>query len=259
MVYHEKAYVRHYKRNDNKNNRVIKSVEVRGLKNTTKFKDKEPVIILTEKDFKEIADELNQMQEKNNELTKELNNIDNNKNHETTQLYNKLFDLMEMVNNRNELIINANDNLNYMLDAIIKELQKEYINLIEANNKEIKARLNTFIKSIVDNAKTNQKQQSKLIAGEINNIESEIKEANQQLNNMSILQFIRKRKDININLDLKELKDVSEDSINFNDLDVNLAISNIFSNPDFNKLDHVAIKENSKKEFNFKDLYIKLE
>ena len=259
MVYHEKAYVRHYKRNDNKNNRVIKSVEVRGLKNTTKFKDKEPVIILTEKDFKEIADELNQMQEKNNELTKELNNIDNNKNHETTQLYNKLFDLMEMVNNRNELIINANDNLNYMLDTIIKELQKEYINLIEANNKEIKARLNTFIKSIVDNAKTNQKQQSKLIAGEINNIESEIKEANQQLNNMSILQFIRKRKDININLDLKELKDVSEDSINFNDLDINLAISNIFSNPDFNKLDHVAIKENSKKEFNFKDLYIKLE
>ena len=164
-----------------------------------------------------------------------------------------------MVNNRNELIINANDNLNYMLDTIIKELQKEYINLIEANNKEIKARLNTFIKSIVDNAKTNQKQQSKLIAGEINNIESEIKEANQQLNNMSILQFIRKRKDININLDLKELKDVSEDSINFNDLDINLAISNIFSNPDFNKLDHVAIKENSKKEFNFKDLYIKLE
>ena len=259
MVYHEKAYVRHYKRNDNKNNRVIKSVEVRGLKNTTKFKDKEPVIILTEKDFKEIADELNQMQEKNNELTKELNNIDNNKNHETTQLYNKLFDLMEMVNNRNELIINANDNLNYMLDTIIKELQKEYINLIEANNKEIKARLNTFIKSIVDNAKTNQKQQSKLIAGEINNIESEIKEANQQLNNMSILQFIRKRKDININLDLKELKDVSEDSINFNDLDINLAISNIFSNPDFNKLDHVAIKKKKKKEFNFKDLYIKLE
>lgn len=256
MVYNETAYIRRYEKTIKKTNRVIESVEVRGLKKTSKFKDKENVIIITSEDFNKLNQELEELKETNNKLMQDFNNTPS---HETSQLYNKLFDLMEVVNNRNELLINANDNLNYMLDSFIKELQKEYINLIEDNNKEIKARLETFIKSIVNNANDNQKQQKNLINSEVSKIENEITEANQQLNNMSILQFIRKRKQININLDMETLKDVSSNDINYNDLNFNLAIENILTNPDFNKLDHARIKENSKKEINFKDLYIKLD
>lgn len=259
MVYNETAYIRRYKKTVKKTNKTIESVEVRGIKKSSKFKDNQEVIILTKEDFNTLNNELETLKENNNKLIQELNANDVNINHETTQLYDKLFNLMEVVNNRNELLINANDSLNYMLDTFINELQSEYINLIEANNKEIKARLEIFIKSIVNNANDTQKQQTSLINSEIDNINNELKEANKQLNNMSILQFIRKRKQININIDMDNLKDVPSHNINYNDLNYNIAIDNIFSVPNFNNMDHARIKENSKNEINFKDLYIKLD
>lgn len=259
MVYNETAYIRRYKKTVKKTNRIIESVEVRGLNKKSKFKDKQDIIILTVEDFNNLNNELETLKANNNNLMQELNNNEYRPNHETSQLYNKLFDLMEVVNNRNELLINANDNLNIMVDAIIKELQGQYINLIDAHNKENKRELETLIKSIVNNANTSQERQKNLINNEIDNIELELKEANQQLNNMSILQFIRKRKQININVDLSNLKDVPSKLINDNDLNNKIAIDNILSIPNFNNVNHGNIKENAKKEINFNDLYIKLD
>ena len=259
MVHYEKAYIRHYKRNDNKNNRVIKSVEVRGIKNNTKFKDKQEIIIISNNDFNQLNNEIKELKETNNNLMQELTNKDHTTNHDNILLYNKLLELMEIINNRNELLLNANDSLNIMIDAIINDMENEYNNIINANNKEIKQRLETFIKSIVNNANDSQKQQNNLIASEINIIENELKEANKQLNNMSILDFIRKRKQININLDLSKLKEMPTEAINYNDLNFNIASDNILIWPDVKKLDHKKIKENSKKAINFNDLYIKLD
>ena len=259
MVHTEKAYIRHYKRNDKKNNRIIKTVEVRGLKNNTKFKDKQEIIIISKQDFDNLNNDLNKLRETNNKIMSELSNKDYNTKHENTILYNKLFELMEIVNNRNELLLSANDNINLMIDNIINELQHEHINLIQDNNKEIKARLETFITSLIDKANTHQKQQNNKIFTEVKNIENEIKEANTQLNNMSLLDFIRKRKQININLDLDKLKSVSNDTINYSELDINVVSDKLFKNPDFYKLDHVKLKENSKNKISFHELYIKLE
>ena len=259
MVYNETAYIRRYKKTVKKTNRIIESVEVRGLNKKSKFKDKQDVIILSVDDFNSLNNELETLKANNNKLMQQLNNNEYKPTHETSQLYNKLFDLMEVVNNRNELLINANDNLNIMFDVIIKELQDQYINLINANIKENKRELETLIKTIVNNANTSQERQKNLINNEIENIELELKEANQQLNNMSILQFIRKRKQININVDLSNLKDVPSKLINDNDLNNKIAIDNILTIPNFNNVDHGNIKENAKKEINFNDLYIKLD
>lgn len=259
MVYHEKAYIRHYKRNDNKNNRIIKSVEVRGIKNNTRFKDKENIILISETEFNNLNNEIKELKETNNNLINELNNTDNIKSHDNLKLYNKLLDLMEIINNRNELLLNANDNLNNILDAIIKDIETEFNNIIDANNTEIKKRIETFIKSVVNKANETQTNNNNLIASEIKELENELTEANTQLNNMSILEFIRKRKQINIKLDFDKLKDAPTDAINYNDLNVNVASNEIFINPDFKKLDHVKIKENGKKAINFNDLYIKLD
>lgn len=259
MVYNETAYIRRYKKTVKKTNRIIESVEVRGLNKKSKFKDKQDIIILSVDDFNNLNNELETLKANNNKLMQQLNNNEYKPTHETSQLYNKLFDLMEIVNNRNELLINANDNLNIMFDVIIKELQDQYINLINANIKENKKELETLIKTIVNNANTSQERQKNLINNEINIIEMELKEANQQLNNMSILQFIRKRKQININVDLSNLKDVPSKLINDNDLNNKIAIDNILSIPNFNRVDPGNIKENAKKEINFNDLYIKLD
>ena len=259
MVYSETAYIRRYKKTVKKTNRVIESVEVRGLNKKSKFKDKQEIVILSVEDYNSLNNELETLKANNNNLMQELNNNEYRPTHETSQLYNKLFDLMEVVNNRNELLINANDNLNIMIDVIIKELQGQYINLINANNKENKRELETLIKSIVNNANTSQERQRNLINSEIDNIENELKEANKQLNNMSILQFIRKRKQININIDLSNLRDVPSKLINENDLNNKIAIDNILTIPNFNIVDPGNIKENAKKEINFNDLYIKLD
>lgn len=256
MVYYEKAYIRHYKRNDNKNNRILKSVEVRGLKTTTKFKDKEPIIIISEKEFNKLNNDLNQMQDTNKELTSELNNMDNNKSHETKQLYIKLLDLMEIVNNRNELLLNANDNLNYMLDAIIQEIENEFNIIIDANHKEIKEHLETFIKSVVNKANETQTRQNNLIIKECENLETQIKDINNELNKLSLFDLIRHRKQFNIKLDLSNLKNAPSDAINYNDLNINLASEKILTPPDFKKLDHVKIKKSCKHDINFNDLYI---
>lgn len=260
MVYHEKAYIRHYKRNDNKNNRIIKSVEVRGIKNNTKFKDKENIILISETEFNNLNKEIKELKETNNNLINELNNTDNIKSHDNLKLYNKLLELMEIINNRNELLLNVNDNLNNVIDAIINDIETEYNIIIDANNKEIKTRLETFIKSVINKANETQTNNNNLIASEIKELENNLKEANKQLNNMSIFEFLRKRKQINIKLDFDKLKDTPKDnSINYNDLNLNVASNEIFINPDFKKLDHVKIKENNKKEINFNDLYIKID
>lgn len=255
MVYHEKAYIRHYTRNDKKNNRIIKSVEVRGLKNTTKFKDNEKIIIISENDFNNLTNELNQMQTTNKELTNELNNMDYNKSHQTNQLYNKLLDLMETINNRNELLLNANDNLNYMLDAIIKDIENEFNIIIDANHKEIKDKLETFLKSVIDKANETQTSQSNKI---INECENQIKDINDNLNNMSFIDLLRHRKHFNFNIDADKLKDINT-PINSNELNYNIASDNILIKPDLKKLDHVKIKENARHDINFNDMYIKLD
>ena len=256
MVYSETAYIRRYKKTVKKTNRIIESVEVRGLNKKSKFKDKQDIIILSVEDFNSLNNELETLKANNEKLINDLNNNEYKPAHETSQLYDKLFDLMEVINNRNELLINANDNLNIMIDVIINELQDQYINLINANVKENKQALETLIKSIVNNANAGNEWQRDLINKELDNIENELSEANQQLNNMSILQFIRKRKQININIDLSNLRDVSKDLINESDL---IAIDNIFTIPDFNNVNPVSIKENAKKRINFNSLYIKLD
>ena len=162
---------------------------------------------------------------------------------------------MEMINNRNELLLNANDNLNYVIDNIIKELRQQFINLINDNSKENKKNLETFLKSVFDNANDNQI----LLKNEVSRIEQELNEANEQINNLSWWQLLRKRKQININIDLSNLKELQGNLINYNGLDINIASDKILTEPNFNNLDFMEIKGNAKNKIDFQKLYINLE
>lgn len=259
MVYHETAYIRHYTRNNKKENRKIKTVEVRGIKASSNFKDNEKIILISQKEFNQMQEsheqELNKLKQENNELKEQLNNNEYGQNHETNQLYIKLIALMEMINNRNELLLNANDNLNNTIDLIIKDISSQYNNLINDNNKEIKKNLETFLKSVFDNANDNQN----LLKKEISRIETELNEANEQLNNLSFFDLLRKRKEININIDLSNLKTLQSNLINYNELNLNVASNNIIVKPDFNELDLIGVKENNKNKIDFQQLYINLD
>ena len=266
MVYYEIGCIRHYERNNKKEKRKIKTVEIRGIKPTTKFKDKQEIIIIDKQELNtmqekhkyelnQIQQELNEAKQEINKLTNQLNNLENKNNHETNQLNNKIISLLEMINNRNQLIINANDNLNYIIDNIINELNEQYGILIKDNSQIIKKNLETFLKSMFDNANGN----NIILSNEIKRIEKEINEANEQLNNLSLWQIIRKRKQININIDLNNLKALETNLINYDSLNINYAIDNIINEPNLNQLDIKEIKGNAKNKINFNDFYIKLD
>ena len=252
MVYYEIGYIRHYERNNKKEKRKIKTVEIRGIKPTTKFKDKQEIIIIDKQELNTMQEkhkyELNQIQQDLNEAKQEINKL-------TNQLNNKIISLLEMINNRNQLIINANDNLNYIIDNIINELNEQYGILIKDNSQIIKKNLETFLKSMFDNANGN----NIILSNEIKRIEKEINEANEQLNNLSLWQIIRKRKQININIDLNNLKALETNLINYDSLNINYAIDNIINEPNLNQLDIKEIKGNAKNKINFNDFYIKLD
>lgn len=259
MVHHEKAYIRHYKRKDNKNNRILKSVEVRGLKTNTKFKDKEKIIILSEKDFINLNNELEEMQKTNNDLLEEQTNQDNKISHDNILLYNKLFYLMEIINNRNELLIKTNNELNNIIDVIIKAIEKEYNIIIDKNNEIIKDNIKTDLKAIVNICNIKQTQKNIIINNEIEKIQNELLKVNGQINNMSLLEFLRVRKKFNFNIDFSRLKEINKN----NNMDLqkilNLDLDNLILNPDFKNIDYVNIKEISKNQININDLYIKLD
>ena len=216
MVYYEQGYIRHYERNNKKEKRKIKTVEVRGIKTNSKFKDNEQIILISRNEF-------NQMQE--------------NQQQEINKLQNEINQLQE-----------TNKELT-------KELRQQFINLINDNGKENKKNLETFLKSVFDNANDNQI----LLKNEVSRIEQELNEANEQINNLSWWQLLRKRKQININIDLSNLKELQGNLINYNGLDINIASDKILTEPNFNNLDFMEIKGNAKNKIDFQKLYINLE
>ena len=240
MVYYESAYIRRYKKQSNYTNkdnkkikREIETVETRGLKKTSKFKDKQEIIIISKQDFNTLQSQINELQETNNKLMNTINNNDLSNNNNKMEL--KLIELLETINNRNELLLNANEQFNNIIDVIINELQKEYIKLINEVNKENKKKLDLLINEI-------QTEQTNLINKHIG---QELKEINKGFNNIGFIELYRKRKKININLDLKPLQ---ENNIN---LDPDFLLT-----PNFNNINTMKIKENAKNNIDFNKLYI---
>lgn len=240
MVYYEIAYIRRYQKQasyKNKNNETIKrdieTVEARGIKKTSKFKDNQEIILIDKKEFETMQRQLKELQETNNKLlASDLNQMQSNNN----KMELKLIELMEVVNNRNELLFNVNEQFNNIVDAVIKELNQAYINLMIDVNKENKKQLELYINDLLDNSHNEF----------INNVNSELDNINNEFNNIGFLELFRKRNKINIKLDcLDQVNNIGVGSID-----------NFFITPNFNNIDVGKIKDNAKNSIDFSRLYI---
>lgn len=254
-MYYEQAFIKRYKKQSkykNKNNEIIKKeieqVTTKGIKKSSKFKDNQAIIIMDLKEFQNLENELNNLREQNNKLNNELNNnLNNVLNNKDNKSQNKLIELLEIINNRNELLINANEQFNLIIDNIINELTSQFINLIQEQNQENKKQLELLINNANGIYETNN-----II--NVNAINKELELINNEFNNIGFFKLYRKRKDINIKLDclekIQEQKNIFKDLENINFmLDPNL----------INGLNIGAIKENAKNNINFLDLYIKFD
>lgn len=247
-MYYETANIKRYIKNtqyktkDNETRkRTIETISVKGLKKSSKFKDNEPIIIINENDFNNMQTELKQLREQNQKL---INNIQTETKPETTETTSniKLLELYEQINNKNELLFNANNNYNNVLDLIINELSKEYNNLIMETSKANKKALELFLKDL-------EIKNNELINNAVNDINRQLTEINKEFNNIGFISLYRKRKQININLDLKPLE-------NNNIFGSGIAINNLIMDPNFNNIDIGNIKEIARNELNFNDFYI---
>lgn len=257
-MYYEQAYIRRYKKETtykNKNNepvkRTIETVEARGIKKTSKFKDKQEIILISKNDFQEMQSQIKQLQETNNKLLNTINNADFSQTPNNNKMELKLIELMEIVNNRNELLLNTNEQFNKVIDAIINELKQEFNRIItDANNKNIK-QMEIILNNILDNAQT---EQNKLINNTINGINNELEQVSNELKQMSFIKLYRQRKKINISIDLDNLKQLP-DVNNFNVGSINE--NNFFVSPNFDDINISRIKDNAKNNIDFNELYIK--
>lgn len=245
MVYYELAYIKRYKKQSkykNKDNKIIKreieTVQTKGLKKTSKFKDNQEIVIIDKKEFQEMEQQLKELHETNNKLlTNDLNQMQTNNN----KMEFKLIELMEIVNNRNELLFNANEQFNNIIDAIIKELSQEYNNLMLDVNKKNKKALELYLNDLLNNSNKEL----------INNINLELDNINNEFNNIGFLELFRKRKKINIKLEcLEQLPE------NNNIVVSGGSIENIFNTPNFFNIDVSRIKANAKNNIDFSKLYI---
>lgn len=245
-MYYETANIKRYIKNtqyttkDNeKRKRTIETVTIKGLKKSSKFKDNEPIIIINENDFNQMQTELKQLREQNNEL---INNIQTENEPEKATSNIKLLELYEQINNKNELLFNASNNYNNVIDLIIKELNKEYKALINKSFEDNKKALDLYLKEL-------EQKNKELINNVIEDINKDLTSFNNEFNNIGFISLYKKRHDININLNLDRLE-------NFNFLGSGFGSDNIFSLPDVNIIDVENVKNVARNELDFKEFYI---
>ncbi|MGN1362923.1 MAG: coiled-coil domain-containing protein [Methanobrevibacter sp.] len=204
-------------------------LKLKDLANKSEEKDLE--INNLKEDISNLTEKINKLENENKDLYSKLDNknqeIDNlktkidNLNFEVQEEYlpqkasqnEELYKLQNKVNERNELLFEVTDNINQTMEDAILDTVEETNNLINANNKTTRAKINNAV------SKTEREvtERNRAVASNINNMVDEI---NEELRNISFWKLLFNRKDIDIKIPTSDLnkqvkidmpKDIVED------------------------------------------------
>ena len=109
-----------------------------------------------------------------------------------------LFELQEKVNQRNQMLFVANDNINQTIEDVILDTVNETSSKVASDNAESKNKLNT----VVNKSENVITERNRAIA---NNINSTVEQINDELQNVSIWKLLFNRKDIDIKVPTEDL------------------------------------------------------
>lgn len=264
-MYYEKAqFKRRVKRNKVKlkngktTESITEAINITGISKKANFNNNETVAVIKIEDLNKILELEKQLKEKDNkikhletELNKDINSFKANEIEQYTKI---IFDLVQLINNKNKEVIKANETINNNILAIIKAVGLEYdkainetanlnndrvkelLNKLEANynielentNKEL---VNNYLEQLENINKNND-----LIASDI---EQQLIEANKQIHNTSLFKLLLNRNKINFNIATDKIKEpvkpidniINRDIVKVSDYDIFNIIDKLLISP----------------------------
>ena len=212
MIYKER--VQFVRDTINKKGKPTNSVRVTGLSVTSKFENKEYLILVSEEDFTELENKVQtqeeeiqnlktQLKEANLKLEK-LENLPPEVIREPPKYADRVISLQEEINNRNQLLFNTQNTIN----SIFTEVNK---NVNEAND-DTKGNIIQLISDL-------QNQANNIIDFK-DDIEKQAKDINDEFKKVGWLEWIRNKNKVNIVLDMDKLTKLEAELVEFTSRDI---------------------------------------
>jgi len=185
-----------------RNGKEVTQVGVSGLSVNSKFDDGEEIYILSKDEVTQLENQITTLKNQLNEAKTETV--------ETPKYSNKVIELQELINNRNQLLFNTQTSINHIINEVTSqyyELDKE---VTQANN-TTKTNISTLISELQTTAKT--------IIDYDKEIQNQINSINSSIDNTSWLKWIRSKSKFKIVLDTDKLRRLEVQLNEFNNTD----------------------------------------
>lgn len=198
MVYTEKAI---FKRDikERENGKKTTQIRVTGLSVNSKFKDNEEIIILSKEDFIDLETQLSTKDDKIRELENQLKQS-KNETKESPKYINKVLELQEEINNRNQLLFNTQNTINNIFTEV------------NTANNTSKDKVISLISELQTTANT--------ILGLSEELQTQTGNINDGFKKVGWLEWIRNKNKINIVLDMDKLTELEAKLTEFTNNDI---------------------------------------
>ena len=264
MVYFEegnfKRYVKEIKdtsKNSKTGFREVQQLNITGLSKNSKFKDGQKVIIIGNEEFKKHLEDYQNKETKVNELTQKLQEAkititelegkldqtpqtqkDNNK---IIELYERLDQKQTVIDNHKNIIIQANDKVNNLMEELTSEITNYCNEGVSQANLSTQTRIINLLSQIKDINNTNV-----LL---MEDLQGQVKEYN---NSNFVKRWFKK-----INIDFDKMEDNKKLLEEFNSIDIEDTAKNITKSFTIDRKEINTIKNNIKsKKLDFKGVFL---
>lgn len=191
------------------NGKQVTQIRVTGLSVNSKFRDNEELTIISTEDYTQLV---NSYEDKITNLENQLNEAKESTT-ENPNYTNKLIELQDIINNRNQLLFNTQNTIN----SLINQLNK---NLNEANT-DTKENIISLIGTLKTISSTLLEYNTEL--------ENQVKGINSSIDNTSWFKWITSKNKFKIQLDTDKLKQLEAQLKEFNSIDTISKAKEVFT------------------------------
>lgn len=269
MLYFEtgkfKRYVKEIKdtsKNSKTGVREVQQLNITGLSKNSKFKDGQNVIIIDNNEFNKQLEDFQNKKSKINELTQQLeeakatitefeSKLDKtpetaSTNTKIIELYERLDQKQTVIDNHKNIILQANDKVNTLIEEVSTELTNYFTDGVNTANNETQITVNKLLRNIKEVNNANLKLLEK-IQDQVNRYNTKYEKSNK------LKKFFMKK----INIDLEDVETKKGVLREFNSLDIEDTAKTITKSFTFDSTKINEIKNNTKsKKLDFNKLFL---
>lgn len=269
MVYFEegkfKRYIKKIKdtsKNPKNEFREVQQLNITGLSKNSNFEDKQRVSIMDYTEFTTLLNDYQKQETQLLELTKELEDakltiteLENKLNNtpETISNTSKILELVDkldqkqtIIDNHKNIIIQANDKVNTLIEEVTSEVTNYFTSGVNKANLDTQVKVTNLLRDIKEVNKANLRL--------MQNITDQVQDHNTKYNNSNrIKKFFMDK----INIDFEELENDKTKLTEFNHIDIEDTAKKVTQSFTIDNTKLIEIKNKSKsKKFDFNELYL---